>query len=165
MIIGIGGISNAGKSKLAKMIAAASPNKKVYLICQDDYAFQTKDIPLIRDHTDWEVPESLDFERIHNDLIANIPENDIVIVEGIFAFNYAKTNDLYHKRIYLTLEKDEFLKRKNTDLRWGKEPEWYMHHIWENHLKYTIAKNLSNVMIIDATNEIDIKKIIDFINS
>ena len=162
MIIGIGGISNAGKSKLAKQIKEALPQYNVCILCQDDYAFPTKDIPIINDHTDWERPESIDFERFHKEVLKNTQTNDIIIVEGIFAFYYNKTNKLFNKRLFLTLKKETFLNRKINDIRWGKEPDWYINHIWDSHFKYCPPSNLKDFKVLNACEEIDINSILDF---
>jgi len=45
MIIGIGGISNSGKSNLAGRLKSYFKDKKVSVLCQDDYAFPKDKIP------------------------------------------------------------------------------------------------------------------------
>ena len=164
MIIGIGGISNAGKSKLAKRIKEALPQYKVCILCQDDYAFPTKDIPKINDHTDWEIPGSIDFERFHKEVLRNAQIHDITIVEGIFAFYYSNTNELFNKRLFLTLKKETFFQRKEIDIRWGKEPEWYINHIWESHFNYCPPSDLTDFLVLDASKEVDLNTVLDFLD-
>jgi uridine kinase len=136
VIIGIGGISNSGKSRLAKKISEHYAHLKVTILCQDDFAVPTPKIPLIRDHTDWEIPASIDFDRFYNEIISAAKTSDIVIDEGLFVFYEERLNQLYDKTIYMSISLETFLERKRKDLRWGKEPGWYIRHIWENHHLY-----------------------------
>lgn len=136
MIIGIGGISNSGKSALAEKIKLYFSDKKVKILCQDNFAFPTPSIPTINTHTNWEIPESIDFDRFVQNVLTESKQNDIVIDEGLFVFYDERLNRLYDKMIYLSISKETFIKRKQMDLRWGKEPDWYMEHIWESHQKF-----------------------------
>ena len=136
MIIGIGGISNSGKSKLAEHIKEKYPEKRVKILCQDNFAHPTPTIPKIKEHTNWEVPESIDFDRFVKKVVAESKQYDIVIDEGLFVFYDERLNRLYDKMIFMTVSKETFLERKRKDLRWGKEPEWYMEHIWESHQQF-----------------------------
>jgi uridine kinase len=163
MVIGIGGVSNAGKSSLAIRIKNYYPSKKVVILCQDDYAFPSDKIPLVRDHIDWECPESIDFEHYEKAVIEAIEENDIVIAEGIFAFHKDSTAKLFDKKVFLTLDNRFFFMRKNTDLRWGKEPDWYIEHIWTNHIKYCKNNTPPDVLKIRAGREIILDNIINYL--
>jgi len=165
MVIGIGGISNAGKSGLARRIKNYYSSKKVTVLCQDDFAFPNEKIPLIRDHIDWECPESIDFKHYEETVIKAIEDNDIVIIEGIFAFYYGSTTNLIDKKIFLTLNSRFFFMRKNTDFRWGKEPDWYIEHIWKNHIKYCKTNTPDDALVLRAGKTIDLNKIITFLES
>lgn len=163
MIIGIGGISNAGKSKLALRIKDYYSAKKVRILCQDDYAFPTDSIPLIRNHVDWERPESIDFNYFEEVVQKAINKNEIVIIEGIFAFYNDRLNKLINKKIFLTLDREFFFSRKSNDLRWGKEPDWYMQHIWDTHHKYCDHNTTKDALKIKVNEEIDLETVIDFL--
>ncbi len=163
MVIGIGGISNAGKSKLSLSIKNYFTNKKVEILCQDDYVFPKEQLPVIKDHIDWECPESIDFNKYEKAAISSIELNEIVIIEGIFAFNNDSVNNLIDKRIFLTLDRRFFFMRKINDLRWGKEPDWYIEHIWNSHKKYCKENIPKDCMILKAGKEINIDSIMDFL--
>ncbi len=165
MVIGIGGISNAGKSHLARQIKNYFHKKKVCILCQDDYVFPKEKIPLIRDHIDWECPESIDFNRFHNVVLEKIELFDIVIIEGIFAFNFEATSKIMDKKLFLTLDQIFFFMRKNKDLRWGKEPDWYMEHIWDSHTRYCKENIPIDSLIIKAGKEVNMLNIIEFIQT
>lgn len=163
MVVGIGGISNAGKSNLARRIKNYYSSKNVCVLCQDDYAFPNDRIPLIMDHIDWERPESINFDLYGKAVAEAVDNYDIVIIEGIFAFNKENMNGLINKKIFLTLDRRFFFMRKNNDLRWGKEPDWYIEHIWDNHEKHCKQNIPEDAQIIKAGKDIDLEKVIDFL--
>jgi len=151
MVIGIGGCSNAGKSALADEIIAKLPNKKAVIICQDDYTLDEELIPNHYEHTDWEIPESIDIASYIQDVKDAIDKYDLVICEGLFTFWWDELNELYDHQVYLELDKDEFLLRKAKDDRWGEEPRWYMRHIWDNHQIYgKIKRKTEEDIYVDA---------------
>ena len=136
MIIGIGGISNSGKSALAERIKEHYHDRRVIVLCQDDYAIPTPEIPKINGHTDWEIPDSIDFDSFYRKICDAAVSHEIVIDEGLFVFYEQRLNRLYDKSIYLNISRETFFERKRKDLRWGKEPEWYMQHIWDSHHRF-----------------------------
>ena len=167
MIIGIGGCSNSGKSKLAEMIVNHYSEKNVSILCQDDYNNDEELIPKHYEHTDWELPETLNLERYLDAIKKASEENDILICEGIFTFWFDEICSLLDQRIYLELDKDEFLLRKAKDDRWGLETEWYIKHIWDSHLKYGMIRheNESNISINANSGVFDIEPISIVIDS
>ncbi len=166
MIIAIGGSSTAGKSTLAAKIGEVYDHKRVKILCQDSYVKPEQEIPLIRDHIDWEVPASIDFNKFYNAIVLASEKYDIVIAEGLMIYYHRQTVDLFNKRLFVDLDKDTFLKRKSRDLRWGKEPRWYMEHIWESYLKYgVVPEMLSDVFHVDGRRSIDIYPIIKFLEN
>ncbi len=166
MIIAISGISNAGKSKLASRIADYYKDQSTIVLCQDNYANQTLAIPKINGHTNWEIPESINFDKFYDKIVESAALFDIVITEGLFVFYEPRLINLYDKSIYLSVDKDTFIDRKKNDLRWGKEPEWYMQHIWDNHFKYC-SEILSrrDAFQISGEEPVDFDSVIRFIES
>jgi len=151
MVIGIGGCSNAGKSTLANQIIEKLKGKSAIVFCQDDYTLDEDQIPNHYEHTDWEIPKSIDIEKYISDVKDAIDKYDLIVCEGIFTFWWDELNALYQRQVYLNLDKDEFLLRKAKDERWGKEPSWYMRHIWDNHQIYGKIKHKTDDDIyIDA---------------
>ena len=165
MIIGIGGISRGGKSFLAGEIAARSSGIRVVTISQDEFVLPESQIPKIRNHIDWETPASIDFERYRKTIREAAKDYDRIIAEGLFAFNDPETNKLYDKRIHIALSFEEFKARKRKDLRWGKEPDWYIQHIWDSYLKYGIPETMdSNILRLDGNFDFDFPKIMEYLN-
>ena len=165
MIIGIGGVSNSGKSALAKLIMDSFDSGKAVVICQDDFTLPIDKIRKTGDHIDWESPQSVDFKRYQETLKEASSRYEVVIAEGLMAFHSSELFDIYDKKIYVTISKSEFVKRKRNDLRWGKEPEWYIEHIWESFLKYGQPKNESDIMIIDGEKTIELPAVLNFLST
>lgn len=166
MIIGIGGISNAGKSKLAEKIKKHYSDKSVLVLCQDNFARPTLTIPKIKEHTNWEVPASIDFDRFYNKIIDEATKFDIVIDEGLFVFYEERLNRLYDKMLYLSIEKDTFTERKKQDLRWGKEPDWYIDHIWNSH--HTFFEKITKrkeAFQVKGENPVDLKSVFEYLDN
>ncbi len=162
MITGIGGISRSGKSFLAQKFKELLEKEghTVIVLDQDDYVFPEKEIPLIRDHINWEVPESIDWERFRGAAIEAEKMFDHVIVEGLMVFWNPSILALYNKRIFIELSHDEFMHRKQSDLRWGKEPDWYVEHIWDSYIKYgQIPDGMDIDMVLDGEGAFDINVI------
>jgi len=165
MIIGIGGCSNSGKSMLAEQIRNFFiPNKRAKILCQDDFVKRRNFLTKINGHVNWELPSTIKFDEYLNAVKKASSKYDIVICEGLFAFWFEELNKLYDKRIFLNTGKKTFVKRKKKDLRWGKEPDWYIEHIWQSYLKYGTFKDTENLLILNAEQEIDLTEVISFIN-
>ena len=137
-IIGIGGVSCAGKSHLADELSfhLREAGFNTIVIDQDDYVFPTAEIPLVRDHTDWECPESIDFDSFEDAIKNASSSHDIVLAGGLMVFWESRINSIFDYRIFIKIPRDEFRRRKRKDLRWGREPDWYIDHIWDSYLEY-----------------------------
>lgn len=149
ILIGIGGISNSGKTELAKSLRRNFNNEKVAIFCQDDYVFPKVILPEINDHIDWETTDSVDFVKYREAVISATHTNDIVISEGLFGFFDQQLNSLMNYSIFLTLDYKSFYNRKVNDLRWGREPAWYIEHIYNSFLKYS-SSYPEGALVIDA---------------
>lgn len=134
--IGIGGVSRAGKTSLSNYIKSLYPHKSTFLIEMDNFVKNEEDIPKVRNHTDWEHPISVDFEKIKKVLKESICKYDIVITEGILIFYSEELNQLFDKRVFINVPKTVFYKRRLNEKRWGIEPEWYLDYVWDSYIKY-----------------------------
>lgn len=151
MVIGIGGVSRAGKTTLAYKIRQWFGDETVFILHQDEYIQPESKMPKIQGHIDWEHPGSLDFETLKNLITEKSQKYPIVIVEGLMVFYEKALLDLMDRKIYIEISKDAFLQRKTLDNRWGNEPGWYIEHIWDSHFKYgLILKNDKNTLHIDG---------------
>jgi uridine kinase len=163
MIIGIGGVSNSGKSALAEQIKDTLPQKTVWIVCQDNFTFPKNQIPVIQNHTDWEHPHSIDFISYEKAIKNAAKKYDVVIAEGLLIFWNDKVNALFDKRIFIDLHKDTFLQRKSNDMRWGAEPDWYKEHIWQSFLKFGQPPREENILHIPGKAPFNMARILQYL--
>lgn len=135
-VVGISGPSRSGKSTLAKQLIDSLKPKKVLILDMDDYVLPAASIPKIKDRTDWERPESVDYERMIEVIENKNSEADFIIVEGILVFAHQELSQLFDFSILVKISKETFLERRSKETRWGDEPFWYLEHIWDSWLKY-----------------------------
>ena len=133
-LILIGGMSRSGKSSLAQAIQKSIPS--TIHLDQDDFVLPENRVPRIDDKIDWELPETIDWNSLHEQIRIAKPQADLIIMEGIFAFCNKEINQKADLKVYLKIEKAEFLKFRRLEERWGKEPEWYLDHVWQAHQKH-----------------------------
>jgi len=166
VVIGIGGISNSGKSHLAEKLAEHFRNRSTKIISQDDFVLPKVEIPQIIDHIDWEAPESINFVKFKQTIVEAIKSHDFVIVEGIFAYFDKQINELYDKKLLIEISKETFLDRKIKDTRWGIEPAWYMDHIWKSYLKFgQPKKKLKDIYYLDGNMEIILSDVLQYLSN
>jgi len=165
MIIGIGGISNAGKSSLANLLKLYfEKTYKVKILCQDDFIINENEIPKINGYTDWELPVSINHSMFLQAIIREELNNDIVISEGLFAYHDIELVKLYQKKIFLRINKNIFIERKKSDNRWGEVPDWYIEHIWDSYDKYGKAISEKGIKRIEAIGNFNMEDIIDYLD-
>lgn len=131
-VVGIGGCSRAGKTTLALQLQEALPFR-VQIISLDECVLPEEQIPLIRNHINWEIPASLDFQLLQRRFAEAAANAQVIIIEGLFVFNVPEIFSLLHLGIFLTISRRRFIADKKTDARWGIEPLWYIYYIWKAH--------------------------------
>lgn len=173
LVIGISGITGAGKTTLASSLYAylSDPKNiklfetrkisKVHLIHQDKY-FYARDspnhiwIPEIN-FINREILSAMDMKRFVNDiqtLYFELNSSDkinfdsdrnlnILIVEGFLIFNETKINDLCNIRFHLFVSYDEGFKRRLT--RTFKHINPQPEWYWENYIWPSYQKHLNEL--------------------
>lgn len=139
-------------------------NKKLsdsIIIHQDEYIPDKDTIPRIHDHIDWETPEAIDWESFDNAIIKARETHKFIIVEGLFVYYHPDINVYFDRKVFINITEKEFMNRKRNDFRWGKEPEWYIQHIWESHLRYgSLPEQFTDALIIDGEKIFNLDEII-----
>lgn len=165
MVIGIGGVSRAGKTTLAYKIREWIGKEKVLILHQDQYIQPETRIPQLQNHIDWEHPGSLDFKKLIQLTKEKSQEYEHVIIEGLMVFYHQDLLQLMDKKIYISISKQVFLNRKTLDKRWGNEPSWYINHIWESHFIYGLLPDSEKDSLkIDGESISAEEKVLEFLN-
>lgn len=102
----------------------------------DDFVLPESQIPKIKDRTDWERPESVDFERLCQTIRNQQDQFDVIVVEGILVFANAQLSDLFDTTVWIQISRETFLDRRRKETRWGDEPDWFLEHVLDSHLRY-----------------------------
>ncbi|MEQ9404955.1 MAG: hypothetical protein RIM99_15290 [Cyclobacteriaceae bacterium] len=158
-IVGIGGVSQSGKSSFAKSLAEniQRSGKCVSVFDMDEFVLPEEQVPQINGRTDWELTESIDWDRLIQDV--DQCKSEILIVEGIFVFSDEARRIPYDYLILVETDRDTFQKRRGGSHRWGKEPSWYLDHVWKSNL--ALILNATPDIRIDGTGDINFEEIID----
>jgi nicotinamide/nicotinate riboside kinase len=136
-LLAIGGMSRSGKTTLAHQLAEGLTDKNLAttIIAQDDYCLPSSMLPRIHDIPDWEQPESMDWDRYHEQIFQLRQVHDWVILEGLFVMDDQKLKMQYDYTIFLNIDHATFLQRRNVEQRWGQEPDWYIQYVWDVYQK------------------------------
>lgn len=163
MIIAIGGVSRAGKTTLTEKLKNDFYNKNVIVLCQDNFIQEVENIPKIKDRIDWEHPDSIDHVGFFNSIVKAEKEAEIVIVEGLMVYHDLGTKLLFNKKIFIEIDYDTFIRRKEKDSRWGIEPSWYIQHIWDSFFKYGTVELDDSFLVLQGNKEYPTNQINNFL--
>lgn len=162
LIVAIGGVSRSGKTFLADALQLSIGNSVV--VHQDEYIPAEDKLPVINGHINWEIPEAIDWSGFMNAISKAVSSGKSVIAEGLMVFQHPELNKLFHKAIFINLSRETFAERKQTDLRWGKEPDWYINHIWDSYLIYgQVPASVKDVLLLDGETDFDTGHILNFL--
>ncbi|XP_076962101.1 nicotinamide riboside kinase 2 isoform X2 [Callospermophilus lateralis] len=163
LIVGIGGMTNGGKTTLANGLHRSLPNCCV--IHQDDFFKPQDQIAVGEDgFKQWDVLESLDMEAMLSTVQAwlsnpqkfarahgvnvqpGAPDTHILLLEGFLLYSYKPLVDLYSRRYFLTVPYEECKWRRSTRTYTVPDPPGLFDgHVWPMYQKYKREMEASGV--------------------
>lgn len=162
-LILIAGVSRSGKTSLAERLENALP--KTLLIHLDEFTLEESLLPRIKDRIDWEKPNSIDWPQLKRVYQETKDQFEHILIEGIFAFSDLQFVEDADLTISLKLSKSQFYERRKLETRWGKEPSWFLDHVWQSHLKFENPHSLTPNIVIDEQSSMDDAALIARINA
>ncbi|KAM9587509.1 carnosine N-methyltransferase [Morphnus guianensis] len=176
LVIGLGGVTNGGKTTLAEKLKKMLPNCNI--ISQDDFFKPESEVET--DERGFKLYDVLDalymdemVKSIRNwmksltssGVVTQEPQNTcdnlkdtedvyILIVEGFLLYNYEPLNELWNRRYFLTLPYEECKRRRSTRVYQPADtPGYFDGHVWPMYLKYKneLEENASNIVYLDGT--------------
>ncbi|KAM6464231.1 nicotinamide riboside kinase 2 [Liasis olivaceus] len=179
-IIGVGGVTNGGKTTLTNRLIQALPNCCV--VHQDDFFKPQDQIQVGEDgFKQWDVLDSLDMDAMVNTVHAwienpvkfarshgvnvshdsKVPSSEdihVLVVEGFLLYNYRPLVDLFDKRYYLAVPYEECKRRRSTRKYTVPDPPGLFDgHVWPMYLKHRkeMEANEVNVVYLDGLKSRD----------
>ncbi|XP_023368414.1 nicotinamide riboside kinase 2 isoform X1 [Otolemur garnettii] len=177
LIVGIGGVTNGGKTTLTNSLLKVLPNCCV--IHQDDFfkeqalsqirapLFQPQDQIAVGEDgfKQWDVLESLDMEAMLNTVQAWLsnpqkfarahgvsvwPEDThILLLDGFLLYSYKPLVDLYSRRYFLTIPYEECKWRRSTrSYKVPDSPNLFDGHVWPMYQKYRREMEVDDVEVV-----------------
>ncbi|XP_037326570.2 muscle-specific beta 1 integrin binding protein [Pungitius pungitius] len=175
-IIGIGGVTNSGKTTLTKRLIKTLPNCCV--VHQDDFFKKPDQIEVGEDgFRQWDVITAMDMEAMTNTVkgwienpvkfarshgvslssasdVANADEQThILIVEGFLLFNYLPLQDVFDMSYCITIPYEECKRRRSTRQYTVPDPPGLFDgHVWPMYLKHRSEMESSglNIQCLDG---------------
>ncbi|XP_028270198.1 nicotinamide riboside kinase 1 [Parambassis ranga] len=179
LVVGVGGMTNGGKSTLSKTLQQQIPNSCI--IAQDSYFKDDSVVPV--DHNGFKQYDMLD--ALHMDTMmsdvdswrkdpesflkqrglkpesgtpwVNEEEKEeevyVLIVEGFLIFNYRPLNELLDKRYFMEIPYDVCKRRRSLRVYTPPDPPGYFDgHVWPMYLKnrQEMGSIASKIVILDG---------------
>ncbi|KAL9822670.1 carnosine N-methyltransferase [Geothlypis trichas] len=169
LVIGLGGVTNGGKTTLAEKLKNMLPNCDI--ISQDDFFKPESEVETDeRGFKLYDVLDALYMDEMvtsirnwmkspaSSGVVTEEPENTcdnlknvyILIVEGFLLYNYEPLNELWNRRYFLTLPYEECKRRRSTRVYQPADtPGYFDGHVWPMYLKYKNELEENGSMQVD----------------
>lgn len=166
-VIGIGGVTNSGKTTLAKKLQKHLP--KCSVISQDDFFKPQSEIEIDKNgFLQYDVLEALNMEKMMSTVNCrmesprqspvstewrNAEEVPILIIEGFLIFNYQPLKTLWNRRYFLTIPYEECKRRRSKRVYEPPDPPGYFDgHVWPMYLKHRREiEDTQEIVYLDGT--------------
>ncbi|XP_034026495.1 nicotinamide riboside kinase 1 [Thalassophryne amazonica] len=174
IIVGIGGVTNGGKSTLSVNLHQKIPNSCI--IAQDSFFKDDSEVPVDSNgfkqydmldalHMDimmskidlWQRDPVLFLKQrnLMTDCITPLDHKKVfvLIVEGFLIFNYRSLNELYDQRFFLEIPYDICKERRSSRVYTPPDPPGYFdRHVWPMYLKNQkeMENMVSGIVFLDG---------------
>ncbi|XP_032642930.1 nicotinamide riboside kinase 1 isoform X13 [Chelonoidis abingdonii] len=176
LVIGLGGVTNGGKTTLAKRLRKQLPNCSI--LAQDDF-FKPESEVEVDEHgfKQYDVLDALYMEEMVTSIrswmknptgssvstteskstpvnLKSTEEVHILIVEGFLLYNYEPLNEVWDRRYFLTIPYEECKRRRSTRVYQPADgPGYFDGHVWPMYLKHKteMEENTNNIVYLDGT--------------
>ncbi|XP_075708299.1 nicotinamide riboside kinase 1 [Rhinoderma darwinii] len=181
-IVGIGGVTNGGKTTLANKLLKILPDCS--LISQDNYFKPEAEVATDeRGFKRFDVLEALEMETMMSDVLSWITQHKeaeplkalqenceksvhFLIIEGFLLYNYKPLDDMFDRRYFLTVPYEECKKRRSTRVYDPPDPPGYFDgHVWPMYIKHKeeMDKLQREIVFLDGTKTKE--EILYYVNS
>ncbi|KAL7861166.1 hypothetical protein AOLI_G00175150 [Acnodon oligacanthus] len=173
LIIGIGGMTNGGKSTLSRSLQGIVPNS--CLLSQDSF-FKDDSVVPVDSHgfKQYDTLDALHMDRMMSEVRSwvqdpqsfmlsqglSVQESSVfsLIVEGFLIFNYGPLNELFDKRYFLQIPYETCKLRRSSRVYVPPDPMGYFDgHVWPMYLKNRkeIENMVQDLVFLDGTQKRD----------
>lgn len=160
--IGISGCTNGGKTTLSKFLQNYFSG--CIVVNQDEF-FRPDDskehtvIPELN-HKNWDCLTAINWHALMEKvtrILNSEPtvDNALLIVEGHLIFNYLPLENIFHKKYFLKLNKEECTKRRNTRVYDPPDvPGYFEMCVWPMYLSnlQELEKKHTEIMFLDGAD-------------
>ncbi|XP_056275812.1 nicotinamide riboside kinase 1 [Pseudoliparis swirei] len=174
IVVGVGGMTNGGKSTLSKSLHQQIPNS--CLIAQDSYFKDDSVVPVDSNgFKQYDMLDALHMDRMMSEVDSwrrdpetflrrrglnpertTPPEDEevyVLIVEGFLIFNHRPLNELFHKRYSMEIPYDVCKTRRSSRVYTPPDaPGYFDGHVWPMYLKHRqeMESSLSGMLFLDG---------------